>query len=166
MGPERERARGAPGTRNGWGGVITGEVDVSRERRTLSIACSAASLTAGWRRRASAERARRSASSAAMKAISASASASDLLLRRGREAMARLGVRVLACAFAGIGSGRPRRTGLVRSETGTTTKRRFRCARCCLRFCFAGRRSRDRSFWILRLAKYLRHWTKALSKHG
>jgi hypothetical protein len=40
-------------------------------------------LTAGWRRRASAESARRSASSAAMKAISASAS--DLLPPQARQ---------------------------------------------------------------------------------
>lgn len=70
----------------GGGVMITGEGGrnrVSREKLTLSIACSAASLTAGWRRRASAESARRSASSAAMKAISASAS--DLLPPQARQ---------------------------------------------------------------------------------
>jgi len=49
-----------------------------------------------------------------MKAISYSAGL--LLLRRSREATVGPGVRVLACAPAGIGSGRPRRTGQVRSE--------------------------------------------------
>jgi len=49
-----------------------------------------------------------------MKAISSSAGL--LLLRRSGEAMVRPGVRVLACAPAGIGSGRPRGTGQVRSE--------------------------------------------------